>query len=175
MYFNKAAKELTLDEGAMIAAIIQAPERLSPFVDPRRTTNRRNYVLQRMADEGLVPAADARAAIERPLVLRGQQTPERFRRTYFVKHSHSLEQKYGAKELYEAGLRVRRPRCRTEAGCERRVDRGLRRSTSDSAIGGERTSAPRARAGGYDDRWTRPIAEATSFMRRVTCRLEARR
>src|SRR5918993_590073 len=57
MYFNKPAKDLTLEEGAMIAAIIQAPERLSPFVDPRRTTNRRNYVLQRMADEGFISVA----------------------------------------------------------------------------------------------------------------------
>jgi membrane peptidoglycan carboxypeptidase len=77
MYFNKPAKELTLEEGAMIAAIIQAPERLSPFVDPRRTTNRRNYVLQRMADEGFVLAADARAAdagaIDRSL-LRGRHS-----------------------------------------------------------------------------------------------------
>ena len=41
-------------DAATIAAIIQAPERLSPFVDPKRTLQRRNYVVQRMAEEKYV-------------------------------------------------------------------------------------------------------------------------
>ena len=165
MYFNKAAKELTLDEGAMIAAIIQAPERLSPFVDPRRTTNRRNYVLQRMADEGLVPAADTRAAIERPLVLRGQQTPERSIAPYFVEDIRkSLEQKYGAKALYEAGLRVQTTLdAELQQAANVAVDRGLRRI--DKRRSGYRRPTRNIVAEGHalerftTDRWTRPIAE----------------
>ncbi len=164
MYFNKPAKELTLEEGAMIAAIIQAPERLSPFVDPRRTTNRRNYVLQRMADEGLVSAAEAQEAIARPLVLRGQQTPERSIAPYFVEDIRkSLEQKYGAKALYEAGLRVQTT---LDADLQRAanvaVDRGLRRI--DKRRTGYRRAARNVVAEGHalerftTDRWTRPIA-----------------
>jgi len=164
MYFNKPAKELTLEEGAMIAAIIQAPERLSPFVDPRRTTNRRNYVLQRMADEGLVSAADVREAIARPLVLRGQQTPERSIAPYFVEDIRkSLEQKYGAKALYEAGLRVQTT---LDADLQRAanvaVDRGLRRI--DKRRSGYRRAARNVVAEGHaierftTDRLTRPIA-----------------
>ena len=41
-YFDKSAKELTLEEAAAIAAIIQTPARLSPFVNPDRTLARRN-------------------------------------------------------------------------------------------------------------------------------------
>jgi penicillin-binding protein 1A len=52
LYFDKPAKDVTVEEAALIAAIIQAPERLSPFVDPKRAIQRRNYVQQRMADEG---------------------------------------------------------------------------------------------------------------------------
>ena len=71
MYFDKPAKDLTLEEAATIAAIIQTPARLSPFVNPERTLARRNnYVLPRMADEGFITrergarggAAAARAA-----------------------------------------------------------------------------------------------------------------
>ena len=165
MYFNKPAKELTLEEGAMIAAIIQAPERLSPFVDPRRTTNRRNYVLQRMADEGLVTAADARAATDRPLVLRGQQTPERSIAPYFVEDIRkSLEQKYGAKALYEAGLRVQTTLdAELQQAANVAIDRGLRRI--DKRRSGYRRPARNIVAEGHaldrftTDRWTRPIAE----------------
>jgi penicillin-binding protein 1A len=165
MYFNKPAKELTLEEGAMIAAIIQAPERLSPFVDPRRTTNRRNYVLQRMADEGFVTTADARAATDRPLVLRGQQTPERSIAPYFVEDIRkSLEQKYGAKALYEAGLRVQTTLdAELQQAANVAVDRGLRRI--DKRRSGYRRPARNIVAEGHaldrftTDRWTRPIAE----------------
>jgi penicillin-binding protein 1A len=164
MYFNKPAKDLTLEEGAMIAAIIQAPERLSPFVDPRRTTNRRNYVLQRMADEGFIAVAEAQAAADRPLVLRGQQTPERSIAPYFVEDIRkSLEQKYGAKPLYEAGLRVQTTLdAELQQAANLAVDRGLRRI--DKRRSGYRRPARNVVAEGHPverfttDRWTRPIA-----------------
>ena len=55
MYFDKSAKDVTLEEAATLAAIIQTPARLSPFVNPERTLARRNnYVLPRMADEGFI-------------------------------------------------------------------------------------------------------------------------
>ena len=68
MYFDKPAKDLNLEESAVLAAIIQAPARLSPFVDPQRTLVRRNYVLTRMAEEGYITADDARAAMARPII-----------------------------------------------------------------------------------------------------------
>ena len=110
-----------LEEAAMIAAIIQAPERLSPFVDPKRTTMRRNYVLQRMVDEGLVSTDAAAAAIDRPIaVLRGAPTPERSIAPYFVEDIRkSLEQKYGAKALYEPPPRADDARRRSAGGGER--------------------------------------------------------
>jgi penicillin-binding protein 1A len=42
MYFGKSAKDLSLEEAATIAAIIQTPSRLSPFVNPDQTLARRN-------------------------------------------------------------------------------------------------------------------------------------
>ena len=164
MYFDKAAKDLALEEAAMIAAIIQAPERLSPFVDPRRTTNRRNYVLQRMAEEGFITADTAREAAARPLTLRGRQTPERSIAPYFVEDIRKdLEQKYGAKALYEAGLRVQTTLdAELQEAANIAMDRGLRRI--DKRRGGYRRPARNVVSEGHDlgrfttDRWTRPIA-----------------
>src|SRR4030095_16894299 len=55
MYFDKSAKDLTLEEAATIAAILQTLARLAPFGTPDRTLARRNnYVLPRMAEEGFI-------------------------------------------------------------------------------------------------------------------------
>lgn len=163
MYFDKPAKELEPEEAATIAAIIQAPERLSPFVDARRALARRNYVLMRMEEEGYLTADEAREATERPLVLQGQPTPERSIAPYFVEDVRKvLEQKYGAKALYEAGLRVQTT---LDAGLQvaanEALDRGLRRI--DKRRSGFRKPARNVVAEGQAparfaaERWSRPI------------------
>jgi len=78
LYFGKPAKDLNLEEAATLAAIIQTPARLSPFVNPAQAKSRRdNYVLPRMAAEGFISREEAADAATRPLVVRGQPTPER--------------------------------------------------------------------------------------------------
>ena len=107
MYFDKSAKDVTLEEAAVIAAIIQTPARLSPFVNPKGALMRRNFVLQRMAEEGYISADEVHQAQQRPLVLQGQQRPEPSVAPYFVEEIRkSLEQEYGADALYQNGLQV---------------------------------------------------------------------
>ena len=48
------AKDLTLDEAAMIAGIIQSNVRQSPYVNMQAAMRRRNYTLDRMVDEGFI-------------------------------------------------------------------------------------------------------------------------
>jgi penicillin-binding protein 1A len=163
LYFDKPAKELAPEEAATIAAIIQAPERLSPYVDARRAMVRRNYVLQRMEEEGYLTAEEAAAAAERPLVLRGQPTQDRSIAPYFVEDIRkSLEQKYGAKALYEAGLRVQTTLdAELQLAANQAVDRGLRRI--DKRRSGFRKPARNVVAEGHaldrftTERWSRPI------------------
>src|SRR5439155_15741236 len=62
LYFNKTNKQLSLEEAALIAGVFQTPERQSPYVDMQRAMQRRNVVLQRMADEGYIPQDQADAA-----------------------------------------------------------------------------------------------------------------
>jgi len=163
LYFDKTAKELTTEEAATIAAIIQAPERLSPFVDPRRALARRNYVIGRMATEQMISADEARDASARPLVLRGQPSPERSMAPYFAEDVRKvLEQKYGAKALYESGLSVQTTLDWTlQEAANRALDRGLRRldkrrgvyrKPKRNVLAENRTLAQFS-----DPRWTRPI------------------
>ncbi|MEV0172664.1 transglycosylase domain-containing protein [Streptomyces sp. NPDC050803] len=69
-YFSKSAKDLKLDEAALLAGIVQSPSRYDPVNDEAEATKRRNTVLQRMADVGNVSQAEADAAKEKPLGLK---------------------------------------------------------------------------------------------------------
>ncbi len=130
LYFARPARDVTLEEAATIAAIVQTPARLSPFVNPDQALARRNgYVLSRMADEGFISREEAEEAAARPLVVRGQPTRDRSIAPYFAEEIRKmLEQEYGADALYEAGLRVQTT---LDAGLQdaanRAIDRGLRR------------------------------------------------
>ena len=47
-YFNKNLSDLTVSESATIAAIAQLPSRINPVKNPRRTLQRRDWILSRM-------------------------------------------------------------------------------------------------------------------------------
>ncbi|WP_200307430.1 transglycosylase domain-containing protein [Streptomyces adelaidensis] len=68
-YFSKSAKDLTVEEAALLAGIVQSPSRYDPVNDPQEATKRRNTVLQRMADLGDISQAAADKAKEKPLGL----------------------------------------------------------------------------------------------------------
>jgi penicillin-binding protein 1B len=72
LFFGKDVTNLTLSEAATIAGVIQAPPSLSPFTFPTRCRDRRNLVLQAMADEGYVPLEAAERAGREPLTVVGR-------------------------------------------------------------------------------------------------------
>ncbi|MBT3638279.1 MAG: penicillin-binding protein 1C [Opitutae bacterium] len=53
-YFGKSAKELSLPEAALLAGIPQSPARLRPDRHPEAALKRRNKVLDRMLEEGMI-------------------------------------------------------------------------------------------------------------------------
>src|SRR5256886_2006447 len=107
LYFNKKNTQLTLEEAALVAGIFQSPERQSPFVDMRRATQRRNVVLQRLADERYITQPQADAAKAAPIVTRGAPNQAPGIAPFFVEEVRKhLERQYGAKVLYENGLSV---------------------------------------------------------------------
>ncbi|OIJ89756.1 transglycosylase domain-containing protein [Streptomyces colonosanans] len=58
-YFSKHAKDLALQEAAMLAGLVQSPTRYDPVTNPVEAKKRRNVVLQRMADVHAVSQAEA--------------------------------------------------------------------------------------------------------------------
>ncbi|MER5938464.1 transglycosylase domain-containing protein [Streptomyces sp. NPDC001928] len=69
-YFSKSAKDLKLQDAALLAGIVQSPSRYDPVNDEAEATKRRNTVLQRMADVGDVSQAEADKAKKAPLGLK---------------------------------------------------------------------------------------------------------
>ncbi|WPW29760.1 transglycosylase domain-containing protein [Streptomyces atratus] len=69
-YFSKHAKDLTLEESALLAGIVQSPSRYDPVNDTAEATKRRNTVLQRMADVGDISQAEADKAKSNPIKLK---------------------------------------------------------------------------------------------------------
>ncbi|MCH5674976.1 transglycosylase domain-containing protein [Streptomyces gilvus] len=68
-YFSKHAKDLNLQQAALLAGIVQSPTRYDPVNDATEATLRRNVVLQRMADMGDISQTEANAAKKTPLGL----------------------------------------------------------------------------------------------------------
>ena len=107
LYFDKSAKDLELEEAALIAGILQSNVRQSPYVNMEAALRRRNYTLGRMADVGYISAEEAEAAKQKPIVTRGEPTVQQSVAPYFLEEVRKeLEQQYGAKQLYENGLSI---------------------------------------------------------------------
>jgi penicillin-binding protein 1A len=66
-YFGKELADLTLEEAAYLAALPKAPNNYHPFRRTKEATERRNWILDQMAEAGYVPAEQARAAKAKPL------------------------------------------------------------------------------------------------------------
>jgi penicillin-binding protein 1A len=108
LYFTKSAKDVTLEEAAMLAGIIQGNVRQSPYVNMDAAVRRRNYTLERMAAEGFISPEQAEEAKEKPIVVRGEPRQPPSIAPYFLEEVRKhLEARYGAKRLYESGLSVK--------------------------------------------------------------------
>ncbi|MEW2357308.1 transglycosylase domain-containing protein [Spirillospora sp. NPDC029432] len=73
-FFSKSAARLTLPEAALLAGVIRLPYAYDPVKRPDAARDRRNLVLDRMADLGWLPRDEAEAAMRAPLGLRIKET-----------------------------------------------------------------------------------------------------
>ena len=104
-YFDKHAKDLKLEEAALLAGLPKAPVSYSPINYPDRSLKRRNLVINNMLEDGKITAEEAGRAKTQPLRLNIQ--PDSSPAPYFVEEVRRyLEKKYGADQVHEGGLRV---------------------------------------------------------------------
>jgi penicillin-binding protein 1A len=105
-YFNKPARQLNLDEAALLAGLPKAPGYYSPINHPDRAFHRRNLVINAMLEDGKINDQQAVVAKEAPIQPNLQQDVNSLA-PYFVEEVRRyLEGKYGPDQVHEGGLKV---------------------------------------------------------------------
>ncbi|MDZ4093971.1 MAG: PBP1A family penicillin-binding protein [Paracoccaceae bacterium] len=112
-YFNKALRDLTPAEAAMLAAMPQAPGQYHPVRAKARVTERRNYVLREMWQNGYIDEATYLSEKDQPLrsVQNGDYAAFRDSlppRDYFTDEiRRQLSGTFGEQEFFSGGLTIR--------------------------------------------------------------------
>ena len=107
-YFDKSLAELTLTEAAYLAALPKAPNNYHPILRPEAAVARRNYVIDRMLEDGAITAEEAIAAAASPLEVADREAdPDRVEAAYFAEEvRRRLQAIHGDDALYGGGLQV---------------------------------------------------------------------
>jgi penicillin-binding protein 1A len=108
-YFNKSVHELTLAEAAYLAALPKAPNNYHPFRQRQAAIDRRNWVIDRMVDNGYVSREDAEAAKKERLNVNPRSvSPNSIASGFFAEEvRREIAERYGEQKLYEGGLSIR--------------------------------------------------------------------
>ena len=104
-YFGKKASQLTLADISILAGLPQSPTNYSPLRQPEAARARQRYVLNRMAEDGIITVDAARTAFDQGLQLAGD-----WRKSingYFAHYvRNQLLTRYSETDLYQKGLTV---------------------------------------------------------------------
>ncbi|MBV9547608.1 MAG: transglycosylase domain-containing protein [Chloroflexi bacterium] len=113
-YFDLHARDLDIAQAALIAGLVQAPSEYDPTRQdvartadgiPVATKERQAYVLEQMTRHGFITEQQARDAYAQPLQIKSRQVE--LKAPHWVMYVRDLvEQKYGAKTLYQGGLKI---------------------------------------------------------------------
>jgi len=107
IYFSKPVSQLTLPEAALLAGLPQAPSDYSPTRAPGAAKARRNEVLGKMAELGMITPARAQRAMHRGLGLNVSSFFTRRREQYFFDYvKDELFKEYGAQTVRKGGMKV---------------------------------------------------------------------
>ena len=109
VYFDKSVNDLTVAEAAYLAAMPKAPGALHPVRNHDRAVERRNYVIDRLLENGWIKQGEADIARKDPLVVTNRSNAAHiFAGEYFAEEvRRDIFERYGEKKLYEGGLSVR--------------------------------------------------------------------
>jgi penicillin-binding protein 1A len=109
LYFDKSVHELSIAEAAYLAALPKAPNNYHPFRQRERAVERRNYVIDRMAEDHYITAQEAEKAKKDPLKITPRPTGAHiFAAEYFAEEVRRyIFENFTEKKLYEGGLSVR--------------------------------------------------------------------
>ncbi|MDO1581888.1 penicillin-binding protein 1A [Rhizobium oryzicola] len=108
-YFDKPVTELTIAETAYMASLPKGPANYHPIRHEQAALERRNWVIDRMAENGYITTSDAAEAKKQPLGVKLRRSGASVFASDFFSDEvrRQIIDKYGDKALYEGGLSVR--------------------------------------------------------------------
>ncbi|MGI9418599.1 MAG: penicillin-binding protein 1A [Geminicoccaceae bacterium] len=107
-YFNKSLDDLTTAETAFLAGLPKAPSRYHPVRAADVAKGRRDWVVGRLLDLGMINQEEAEIAREEPLVMHRRDDTELVSADYFTESvRRRLIADHGEAALYEGGLSIR--------------------------------------------------------------------
>src|SRR5215475_1205816 len=108
-YWDKSLPELSIADCAYLATLPKAPSNYNPFRFPERAIERRNWVIDRMVENGFVSKEDAEKAKTEPLGVQVRQTGARLAASEFFAEEvrRDIIDLFGEDKLYGGGLSVR--------------------------------------------------------------------
>ncbi len=105
-YFNKDVEQLTIEESALLAGLIQAPYGYSPIRHPEKALNRRNTILSLMAENEKISPEQADSLKQIPIELDLSSRPEYYGQYFSEYVRQYLVDTYGDSAVYSGGLSV---------------------------------------------------------------------
>ncbi|MEN3930965.1 penicillin-binding protein 1A [Microvirga sp. W0021] len=108
-YFGKSVNELTVAQAAYLAALPKAPNNYHPVLHKKVAIERRNWVIERMLENGYIDQQTAATAKKEPLeIVARRVSPNSISAGYFAEEvRRDISERYGEDKLYEGGLSVR--------------------------------------------------------------------
>ena len=106
-YFDEDVSGISLSQAALLAGLPQAPSAYNPFANPEAAKERRNLVLDSMADQGYIARELADRAKRSGLALTRGEAYKRKREAYFFEYVRQLLiERYGEKQVQLGGFKV---------------------------------------------------------------------
>ena len=157
-YFGKSASDLSLDEAALLAGLIQSPSSYAPTVNLDRAIARRTVVLQAMVSSGAIEQATADRLRNSPVRLTNTLEIKETSGLYFKEQvRRDLVDRFGWQRVYQGGLRVFTTLdADLQAAAENILEKGLREVERRPGFNHE------PRAGGTASRGAAPAKTAAS-------------
>ncbi|MDI6712462.1 MAG: PBP1A family penicillin-binding protein [Anaerosomatales bacterium] len=106
-YFGKRAADLDLSEAATLAGVIASPARYDPIAHPEAARERRDRVLRKMRELGMISEEQLAVASAAGIKLASRSEAGGQFAPYFVEHvKQQLIERLGSETVFEGGLRV---------------------------------------------------------------------
>jgi penicillin-binding protein 1A len=107
LFFSRKAEDLTLTQAALLAGLPQAPSQYNPLRNPTDALERRNRVLEKMAEHHYITQAEATTASSEPLGLKRSTIFDKRREPYFFDYvQDKLIERYGVGVYRRGGLKI---------------------------------------------------------------------